>query len=215
MSIKTQSTENAFQNGYAVRTLQEAGREVLRKTIHILIALTPGLTLYSKTGTVVLLTSGVLFYILIESLRMRGIQVPFFTSVTQAASRPRDGGRFVMGPVTLGIGALIALLLYPAPASTIAIYALAFGDAFASIVGRIFGRLRPAFLFGKSVEGSVACFAAVYIAAYKVSGNIEIAIVSAIAATIAEALPLEDYDNIAIPLAVGMAASICQTLQNL
>jgi dolichol kinase len=110
-----------------------------------------------------------------------------------------------MGPVTLGLGAMLALLLYPSPAASIAIYALAFGDGFASLVGKFFGRLRPAFLCGKSVEGSMACFTAVFIAAYRVSPDYRTAFTAAFTAAAVEALPLEDYDNIALPVTVGFA----------
>jgi dolichol kinase len=113
-----------------------------------------------------------------------------------------------MGPVTLGLGALVALLMYPSPAASIAIYALAFGDGFASLVGKLLGRVRPAFLRGKSLEGCLACFSAVLIAAYQVSRDYRIALVAALTAMVTEALPLEDYDNLALPLVVGLVVSI-------
>jgi dolichol kinase len=122
------------------------------------------------------------------------------------ASRSKDIGHFVMGPVTLGLGALLALLLYPSPVASIAIYALAFGDGFASLVGKFFGSLRPSFLYGKSIEGSLACFSAVLISAYAVSGNMRIAFAAAFTAMIVEAMPLEDYDNLALPVTVGIVA---------
>ena len=124
------------------------------------------------------------------------------------ASRPRDFGRFVMGPVTLGLGALAALLFYPSNAAEIAIYALAFGDGVASLVGRFFGKLRPAFLLGKSIEGSLACFTVVFISAYAVCADARIAFTAAFATTAAEALPLGDYDNLVIPVTVGMAVQL-------
>lgn len=117
----------------------------------------------------------------------------------------RDMGRFVLGPVTLGAGAVLALLLFPLPVATAGIFALAFGDGFASLAGRLFGRIRPAFLLGKSVEGSLACFAATGLSVYLVSQNHLVALVAAFVATAVEALPLEDYDNIALPLVVGAA----------
>ncbi|MDR0388241.1 MAG: phosphatidate cytidylyltransferase, partial [Treponema sp.] len=98
--------------------------------------------------------------------------------------------------------------LYPSPAASIAIYALAFGDGFASLVGKVFGRIRPAFLQGKSVEGSAACFIAVIVSAYAVSRNFGLAFFAAVVATVVEALPLEDYDNIALPLSVGFAVQV-------
>ncbi|MCL2609700.1 MAG: phosphatidate cytidylyltransferase, partial [Treponema sp.] len=87
----------------------------------------------------------------------------------------------------------------------VGIFALAFGDGFASLVGRLFGRIRPAFLFGKSVEGSAACFGATFLSVYLLTRNHLVALAVAVLATALEALPLEDYDNIVLPLAVGFA----------
>ena len=181
--------------------------EIVRKTLHFLIALTPVMAAINRTATVAFLVIGTLGYTLMEYLRLSGIKVPIVSAVTSLASRPRDAGRFVIGPITLGIGALLALLLYPSGAAAIAIYALAFGDGIASLVGR-FGRLRPQFLSGKSIEGSAACFAVVFACAFAVSANIQIACAAAVTATVVEALPLEDYDNLAIPVTVGLVVQI-------
>ena len=181
----------------------EAKTEIVRKSIHFLIALSPGMATINYSFTVLVLMAGVLSYTIMEHLRLSGIKVPLVSTLTGMASRPRDMGRFVFGPVTLGIGALLALLLFPSPAARIGIYALAFGDGFASLAGKLFGKTRPVFLFGKSIEGSIACFAATYISALIVSQNPIIALAAAFTATFIEALPLDDYDNIAIPLAVA------------
>ena len=182
----------------------ELKTECIRKSIHFLIALSPSLAALNRPGTVALLMIGTLSYTCMELLRLSGIKVPLVSSLTCMASRSRDIGGFVMGPVTLGLGALLALLLYPSPAASIAIYALAFGDGFASLIGKWFGRIRPDFLHGKSVEGSLACFTAVFITAYRVSPNIRIALIAAMTATAVEALPLRDYDNLAMPMIVGL-----------
>jgi dolichol kinase len=201
----------SFYTPWHFEAAKELKTEAVRKIIHFLIALSPGMAAVNRPLTVALLMIGVLFYTYMESFRLSGRAIPLISSVTAMAARVRDQGRFVLGPVTLGLGALLALLLYPSPAASIAIYALAFGDGFASLVGKIFGRIRPAFMLGKSVEGSAACFAAVFIAAYSVSRNIGLAVLAAITATIVEALPLEDYDNIAIPITVGFAAQMFMT----
>jgi len=187
------------------RDVGELRAEIVRKAIHFLIALTPSLASINKMATAALLIIGTLGYTLMEYLRLYGVKIPIISSITGMASRQRDIGNFVMGPITLGLGALLALLLYPSYSAAIAIYALAFGDGLASLVGKFFGRWRPAFLYGKSVEGSLACFAAVLISAYAVCGNTHIAFVAAFTAMTVEALPLEDYDNIAIPVTVGLA----------
>ena len=182
--------------------------EIIRKSIHFLIALSPSMAAINRPFTVLTLMIGTLGYTYMEMLRLAGVHVPLISSLTKMASRSLDMGRFVMGPVTLGLGALLALLFYPSPAASIAIYALAFGDGFASLAGKCFGRRRPSFLFGKSVEGSLACFAAVLISAYGVSRDIHIALIAAFTATAVEALPLEDFDNLALPVTVGMVVQL-------
>ncbi|GHV54261.1 phosphatidate cytidylyltransferase [Spirochaetia bacterium] len=191
-----------------IPNLQEFKTEILRKSIHFLIALSPLMAAVNRPATVLFLMAGTLGYTWMETLRLAGVKVPLISSITSMASRSRDMGRFVMGPVTLGMGALLALLLYPSPAAAIAIYALAFGDGFASLIGKLFGRLRPAFLGGKSIEGSLACFIAVLISAYQVSFDYRIALIAALTATAVEALPLEDYDNLAMPVTVGLVVCL-------
>jgi dolichol kinase len=192
----------------AAVVIAEVKAELVRKSIHFLIALSPGMALFNYSLTVFLLIAGVLTYVFMEILRLNGIKVPLVSNLTAMASRPRDMGVFVLGPVTLGIGAILALLLFPPPVACIGIYALAFGDGFAGLAGKLFGRFRPAFLFGKSIEGSVTCFAATYISAFMFSHNNIISIAAAITATIVEALPFKDYDNIVLPLVVGLVVQM-------
>lgn len=177
--------------------------ETIRKGIHFLSAAVPPIAAISREFALFSLASAVIVYAYSEFSRLRGNPVPVVSRLTVLASRSRDEGRFVLGPVTLALGVMLSLLLYPNPAATIAIYALAFGDGFASLVGRILGRVRPAFLRGKSLEGSAACFMATAFAAYRVSGKASVALTAAVTATITEALPLGDFDNIALPVIVG------------
>ena len=199
-SIFIKQTTGIISQGRDIAGLKS---EIIRKVFHFMIALTPGMAAINKTATAAILIIGILGYTLMEYLRLYGIKIPVISSITNMASRPRDLGRFVIGPVTLGLGALLALLFYPSEAAAIAIYALAFGDGIASLAGKFFGRQRPAFLFGKSIEGSLACFTMVLISAYAVCGNIRIAFIAALTAMVTEALPLNDYDNLVIPIAVG------------
>jgi dolichol kinase len=210
MFIEKSDTLSSLRAGVfaPVPEFLELRTEIIRKSIHFLIALSPSMAAINRPATILLLAIGTLGYTAMEALRLSGVRVPLISSLTSMASRSRDLGHFVMGPVTLGLGALLALLLYPSPAASIAIYALAFGDGFASLAGKVFGRLRPAFLCGKSVEGSLACFAAVYIAAYGVSANVQLSLAAAFTAMAVEALPLEDYDNLALPVSVGLVVQL-------
>lgn len=188
------------------RPLENLRGELVRKSLHMLIAFVPSIT--TVTGVLpalAILGLGVLFYTGAEYARLHGRSVVLVSAVTVIASRPRDRGRFVAGPVTLGIGAMLALLLYPAPAAFLAIYALAFGDGIASLVGRAFGRVRIA--PGTTFEGSLACFVAVFAAGLAVTGDTATALVVAAVATVLEAVPSDDMDNIIMPVGVGLVAT--------
>ncbi len=188
---------------------REIQTELIRKSIHILIALVPLLAMVLGSGpTLALLAGGVLFYTYTEVLRFRGKYIPLITRLTNAATRDRDRGKIVLGPITLGLGAMISLLLYPEPASVVAIYSLAFGDSISSIIGKAFGKTSLPLLDGKTLEGSLACFVVVFFLALRIMQSSEAALVIAAVATLFEAVPTKDLDNILMPMGSGFAASI-------
>jgi dolichol kinase len=187
---------------------EEIRIELLRKSIHLLIAFIPGIARVSLGLAVGLLSGGVLFYAACEQLRMAGYKVPVISKVTALAARRRDGEGFVLGPITLGLGALLSLMLYPNPAASIAIYALAFGDGLSSLIGKSFGSVRLPFTGGKSLEGSLTCLIAVMVAAYAVTGDAPRSLAVAAAATLIEAAPTKDFDNIVLPVLVGAIATL-------
>lgn len=186
--------------------------ELTRKSIHLSIALVPVLAACDRSNTALLLFGGIFFYVCAESLRFLGFSLPLVSSVTAAVSRNREQGRFVLAPVTLGLGALLALLLFPPPVAAAAIYALAFGDSASAIVGRSLGRIRLAFLCGKSLEGILSCFIASALSGYLVFQDMKMAFVVGFTSLVVDALPLRDYDNLLFPLAVGFAALVFQSL---
>jgi dolichol kinase len=58
------------------------------------------------------------------------------------------------------------------------------------------------------MEGSLACFLAIFIPAQLLSGSLMSALVCALAGSIIEAAPTEDFDNILIPLGVGIVSAL-------
>ena len=190
------------------RFTKQLRSEIVRKSIHFLIAIVP--TIASAFGilfTISLLATGTLVYIGSEYLRRHGTAVPVITQLTLLASRARDRDRFVLGPVTLSLGAMVALIFYPEPAASIAIYALAFGDGLAGLVGTFWGSLYiPG--TGKSVEGSAACFVASFVAAVGLTPSVPAAGAVALVATTLEALPTHDADNLLLPIGVGLVATL-------
>ncbi len=193
--------------GFGLLLGEQLQGEIIRKSIHLLIAMVPLLAAIDQRATMLLLAAGTLFYVFAEQLRLEGRTVFIVSDLTVIASRERDKGQFVLGPVTLGLGAMLALLLYPAKAASIAIYALAFGDSLAGLIGRFFRSLRIPFTNGKTLAGSLACFLAVLFITFRLIHNLEIALIIALIATLLETLPTGDFDNLLLPVGTGFAAS--------
>jgi phytol kinase len=181
--------------------------EVVRKSLHLLIALVPVLAAVNLSATLSILAAGTLFYAFAEASRRQGNPILVVSDITLIASRERDGKGFVLGPVTLGLGAMMSLLLYPLPSASIAILALAFGDGFASLVGTLVRGPKIPLLGTKTIAGSLACFAAVFLVTLRVTMKPVDALVVAGAATVLEAIPAGNFDNIIIPFGVGLVAT--------
>lgn len=187
---------------------REIQTELLRKSIHMLIGLVPLMARFNVGITLVLLGAGVLVYAYAEWCRFKGLTIPYITEITQRASRGRDKNRIVLGPLTLAVGAMLCLLLYPSPAAAVGIYALAFGDGLSSLVGKIFGKIKIPFTGGKTVEGSMAAFFAIFVTAWVYSGHLGLSFGVAATGMLLEALPLDDLDNMVIPLGTSLAYAI-------
>jgi len=181
--------------------------EIVRKSLHFLIALVPLLASVNLPATLGLLAAGTLFYSFAEVSRLRGVPIPLVSALTLIASREKDRKGFVLGPVTLGIGAMLALILYPLPAASLAIYALAFGDGIASLAGTMLRGPRVPFLQGKTLSGSLACFAAVFTVTLAVTQRPVDALVIGAASSLLEAIPAGNFDNIILPAGVGLLAT--------
>lgn len=181
--------------------------EMVRKSLHFLIALVPLLAAYSLTGTLFLLAFGTLFYAVAETSRRRGRPVFVVSDLTLIASRSGEKGKFVLGPITLGLGAMLALILYPEPAASIAIFALAFGDGIASLAGKVLRGPAIPFTRGKTLSGTLACFVVVFIVTLKLTSRPVESLAIAAATAILEAIPAGNFDNMVVPFGVGLLAT--------
>lgn len=187
----------------------ELRTELIRKSIHALIALIPSIAaVVGAEAALGVLAAGSIVYTYAETMRRSGHQILIISRITALASRRRDLDRFVLGPLTLALGAMMALMLYPATIAAIAIYALAFGDGLSSVVGKFWGRTVLPLTGGKTLEGSLSCMLAVLITTYAVTGRPMESIAIAVSATLLEALPTKDMDNFILPVGVGAVATI-------
>jgi dolichol kinase len=187
---------------------EELKSELLRKGIHLTIAFVPSLAALNRSHTALLLLGGIFLFVCAESLRFLGFSPPLVSSITGAALRKTEEGHFTFAPITLGLGALLSLILFPPQAAAAAIYALAFGDSASSLVGKFLGKRHPAILAGKSLEGCLACFITASLAGFLVFNDWEKAAFVGLASMLVDILPIEDFDNLLMPLAAGFAVTI-------
>ena len=126
--------------------------------------------------------------------------------------KERERGR-VTAAMWLALATLLAFLVFPEPLAAVALLMSAFGDPAASVVGRLWGRLR----FGaKSVEGAAAFFAAALAVAVVCwagrlyeplwAGVAAAAVAAVVEALSGQVLPLED--NLTVPLAAGAVLAL-------
>lgn len=196
--------DDFYERGILVRQkINSLRKELFRKSIHICSAVVPFLLKFAYWPVIILLFLALFFYIMSESLRLRGINIPVVSKITEIAARKRDENKFVLGPVTLVCGIIAAVLLFPLDSARIGVFALSFGDGLASLTGKMIGRTRIPFTGGKTLEGSLACFTAVFVSCLICSGNLIAALVIGFTAMIIEVLPLKDFDNVLIPVAIS------------
>lgn len=197
------------QNGIELKKqLISLRKEFFRKMIHICTAFVPFFLSINKNLVICALFIVGIFYVIAEFLRYKGKKIPLVSDITAAAARKRDENKFVLGPVTLVSGVLIAaIFLKPIPAAA-GIYALAFGDGLASLAGKTFGKIKIPLTHGKTVAGSLTCFSAIFCSCFAITGSAKTALVSAIVGAAVEVLPLKDFDNLIIPILIGALVTI-------
>lgn len=187
----------------AKRKFNSLKKEFFRKTIHVCTAFVPLFLHFAKIPIIILISLVGIFYIISESLRIRGKEIPFISDITAAAARKRDENKFVLGPVTLVIGIITAALLWDEKPAAMGILALAFGDGLASLAGKTFGMIRIPLTQGKTAAGSLTCFIAIFCSSWIVSQNTFVSLIVATVGAVVEVLPLKDFDNLLIPILLG------------
>lgn len=181
-------------------------KELFRKSIHLCSACIPFLLTKAYVLILSLLSFVLVAYSIAELLRKKGHPVPVISAITAVASRKRDEDKFVLGPVTLALGIIITALCFNQKSYTLGIYALAFGDGLASLVGKLLGTIAIPFVQNKTVAGSLACFVSIFCSSYLVLNNALFAFILAGLGMFLEMLPLKDFDNLAIPILIAAFA---------
>ncbi len=187
--------------------------ELRRKAIHLSTVILPLDVLYQTlpwprgrgqwTLLLLVLVAGAIAFDLlrIHENRVRRLFHEFFRGMIR---QHEESG--LMGSTYLLLAALLAVDLFPRPVAAAALGFTVLGDAFAAIVGKAWGRTR---IFRKSLEGALGGLAAclAWAAFLAVAGHLpwHVVMVGALAASLAELLPIPLDDNLAITLFAGYA----------
>jgi len=181
--------------------------EILRKAIHISGFAVPLLCLQLSNTRLV---STALFLVTIvytasEIARSKGTNFPVFSRVTRKLAVPnREINHFVTAPLSFAMGIIFSLLIFPPHIAYTSVAVLTFGDGFASVFGRIFGKTPLLFNRKKKLEGTICGFTCAFLGAVLFVSPLK-ALVAAAVGMFAESLPLPVDDNLVTPLSAGTA----------
>jgi HAD superfamily phosphoserine phosphatase-like hydrolase len=180
-------------------------RKGLREMIHTGSFLLTFVCMYLTGNTLmaVLIIAVAAVYTVSELARVRGRNVPVFSSLTWKAANKTELYEFATAPIHFALGITISLLVFPSPIAYAAIAVLTLGDGGAHIFGMQFGRTRLPYNKGKTLEGTVSGLVLAFLGALVFVDPIH-ALVAACAGMLIESIPLPIYDNFTIPLVTGL-----------
>ena len=176
--------------------------------VHASVCLIPFLVeATSKSTVLVALAATSVVYVLSETLRLKGRQVPVITRFTLAMSRENESLHFVAAPVYLALGTILSLLAFPRNIAYASITTVAVADPVASYVGIRFGRIH---VKQKTLEGFAAGLIVSFAAALLWVPPY-LALTGSVVGMLLEVLGVLD-DNLTIPIGAGSAMLIASIL---
>jgi dolichol kinase len=188
----------------AIRNWQS---EILRKGLHALGCVWAVWGYFWPRLVVSGLSFFCVLYILHEIFRLRGRGLGVIERLGNLTRRQRERKTPALGPVALAAGIIICFLVFDARLASAAVLAACGCDCAAGVVGTLWGRHALPFIPRKTVEGTLAGFGVAFVACVPVVGLLRGFVAAAVAA-IAEAMPLEDLDNIAVPVAAACVLAL-------
>ncbi len=112
----------------------------------------------------------------------------------------------LLGSTSMVIAALLTVYCFQKNIAVAALLYLTIGDSMAALVGKTYGRTR---IFGKTLEGSLACFLSCVLIGLLVPGlPPDVVTAGALVATLFELFPIPIDDNFRIPLSAGFVMQV-------
>lgn len=169
--------------------------EIKRKLFHILTLIYVIAYWFLPKNTVLIgLLIAIIIVLLGEFFRAKNEKFNvFILKVLGGVHRESETHKFSGLFWTLS-GAFLAILLFPKKEFVLASFLyLAFGDAFAALFGRTYGKHK--IYAGKTLEGSIACFLVCFIIGLIILPSWQFALTGALIATFIETIPWPLNDN--------------------
>ncbi len=182
-------------------------RDFVRETVHIgsyLVAVVSAFLPWSKGAIILLIILVMAVYVASELARMLGVNVPLISTLTWNAAVTSEIYEFVTSPIFFALGIVLALAIFPVPVGYAGIAVVTFGDGFATLFGKKFGRHAIPYNRGKRVEGTLFGFLFAFFGAWLFVGPLR-AFVAAAVGMLLETVPLPVNDNLTIPLVSGLS----------
>jgi len=182
------------------KLIEGSDRKLFRKVVHMMgFFLIAGIIEFlPRWALVPSLIMGILTYIIIEILRVRGVKMPVIAIMVEHLSRKSEKGWIFMPTFYFLLSLTMIAMFFDTTTMYLALIALTFGDSTAALVGERYGRHE---LFGdKTMEGSLAFFIVSFIG-FTFFIDVRTALVTAAFASIIESISYE-YDNFTVPISV-------------
>ena len=181
-------------------------RELQRKSFHIGMIIVPvWVYLMPHTTALLGLILATFATVAIDLLRLSDHRLrKFFLRLFRSLIRPHEE-EHLLGSTHYMIAALLSVVVFDHEIAIAALAFLVLGDAAAAIIGKRFGT--PMF-WGKSPQGSFACFAVCLGLGWLLLPSPWLALVGAVTATVAEAMPSPLDDNMRVPIFGGIAMQL-------
>jgi phosphoserine phosphatase len=178
-------------------------KDWIRNVIHFSGILTVWLAMeIGEINTVLAILCLSSFYLISELFRLNDLRFPVFAKVTNSVARLSELQSLVVTPIYFAVGIMASFLLYPRPISYAAIAVFTVGDSVANLAGKRFGTFNLPYNKEKTLEGSLAGFAAALVSA-SIFLSYPLALLCAVVALFVESLPLRIDDNLSVPIASG------------
>jgi glycerol-3-phosphate acyltransferase PlsY len=111
----------------------------------------------------------------------------------------------LLGSTYFMIAALLSVLAFDKQIAIASLTFLIIGDTVAAIVGKKYG---VPLYWGKSIQGSLACFASCVLIGAALLNDPWVILAGALAAAVAEALPVPMDDNMRVPIISGLVMQL-------